>query len=43
MQNGGDPMDAGTIRDMSWWGDVGDEYDHDGVYAVGSTGKGKGK
>ena len=37
MQQGGDPMDVGAVGGWSW-----EDYDQDGVYAIGFKGKGKG-
>ncbi len=38
MQQGGDPMDMGAVGGWIW-----EDYDQDGVYAIGFKGKGKGK
>ncbi len=37
MQQGGDPMDVVAVGGWSW-----EDYDPDGVYAIGFKGKGKG-
>ncbi len=38
MQRGGDPMDVGAVGGWSW-----EDYDQDGVCAIGLQGNGKGK